>query len=172
MLWSKSTALALTCSIVLLSSCGFAPLYRHQSDSAGLFSHFAAIEIAPIESRLGQKLRNHLQDKLTPDGKPSEPLYKLIITINDTRNDVVILKDATSTFAKITLRARYKLKNLNKAQIVTSGTTVATTGFNITQSEYVNIQAENGAQSRLAEQISMKIEKLLALFLKSAINKD
>ena len=172
MLWSKATALALTCSIILLNSCGFAPLYRHQSDSTGLFSHFAAIEIAPIESRLGQKLRNHLQDKLTPGGKPSEPLYKLIITINETRNDVVILKDATSTFAKITLRARYKLKNLNKAQIVTSGTTAATTGFNITQSEYVNIQAENGAQSRLAEQISMKIEKLLALFLKSAINKD
>jgi LPS-assembly lipoprotein len=172
MLWSKATALALTCSIILLSSCGFAPLYRHQSNSVGLFSHFAVIEIAPIESRLGQKLRNHLQDKLTPDGKPSEPLYKLIITISDTRNDVVILKDATSTFAKITLRARYKLKNLNKAQVVTSGTTIATTGFNITQSEYVNIQAENGAQSRLAEQISMKIEKLLALFLKSAINKD
>ena len=172
MLWSKATALALTCSIVLLSSCGFAPLYRHQSDSAGLFSHFAAIEIASIESRRGQKLRNRLQDRLTPDGQPSEPLYKLIITINVTRNDVVILKDATSTFAKITLRAQYRLKNLNKAQIVTSGTTVATTGFNITQSEYVNIQAENGAQSRLAEQISMKIEKLLALFLKSAINKD
>ena len=172
MLWSKATALALTCSIILLNSCGFAPLYRHQSNSVGLFNHFAAIEIAPIESRLGQKLRNHLQDKLTPDGKPSEPLYKLIITIKKIRNDVVILKDATSTFAKITLRARYKLKNLNKAQIVTSGTTVATTGFNITQSEYVNIQAENGAKSRLAEQISMKIEKLLALFLKSAINKD
>ena len=172
MLWSRATALALTCSIVLLSSCGFAPLYRHQSDSAGLFSHFAAIEIASIESRRGQKLRNRLQDRLTPDGQPSEPLYKLIITINVTRNDVVILKDATSTFAKITLRAQYRLKNLNKAQIVTSGTTVATTGFNITQSEYVNIQAENGAQSRLAEQISMNIEKLLALFLKSAINKD
>ena len=172
MLWSKATALALTCSIVLLSGCGFAPLYRHQSDLVTLFSHFSAIEIAPIESRLGQKLRNHLQDKLTPNGKPSEPLYRLIITINETRSDVGTLKDATSTFAKITLRAQYKLKNLNKEQIVTSGTTVAATGFNITQSEYVNIQAENGAKSRLAEQISMKIEKLLALFLKSAINKD
>jgi hypothetical protein len=55
---------------------------------------------------------------------------------------------------------------------VTTGTTLATTGFNITQSEYVNIQAEDGAKSRLAEQISVNIEKLLALFLKSAMNKD
>ena len=70
------------------------------------------------------------------------------------------------------MRAQYKLENLNKEQILTSGTTVATTGFNITQSEYVNIQAEDGAKSRLAEQIGMNIEKLLALFLKSAINKD
>ena len=172
MSWSKVTALVLAGSIVSLSSCGFTPLYRHQSDLVGIFSHFAAIEVAPIESRLGQKLRNHLQDKLAPHGKPSEPLYRLIITINETRNDVVILKDATSTFAKITLRVKYKLKNLDRAQIVTTGTTLATTGFNITQSEYVNIQAEDGAKSRLAEQISVNIEKLLALFLKSAMNKD
>ena len=172
MSWSKTSALVFACSIVLLNSCGFTPLYKHDSDSVGLFNRFAAIDIAPIESRIGQQLRNRLQDKLNPRGKTSEPVYRLIITINETRNDVVILKDATSTFAKITMRAQYKLESLNKEQILTSGTTVATTGFNITQSEYVNIQAEDGAKSRLAEQIGMNIEKLLALFLKSAINKD
>ena len=151
---------------LFIGGCGFQPLYKHDTASHNILKELSLIRIAPIEDRIGQQLRNFLQDDITPRGKPSNPSYELIVEINKTRRDLVLLQDATSTFAKISLHASYNLRNFNTGAALTSGNVTAKTGFTISQSEYANIRAEAEASSRASRQISYDITRQLTLFLK------
>ena len=146
--------------------CGFQPLYKHDTASHNILKELSLIRIAPIEDRIGQQLRNFLQDDITPRGKPTNPSYELIVKMNKTRRDLVLLQDATSTFAKISLRASYTLTNFTTGGTLASGNVTAKTGFTITQSEYANIRAEAEAAARASREISYDITRQLALFLK------
>ena len=168
-MWSyKTVALILAVGIFQAAGCGFKPLYRTSDIGKDVVNQFSLIQIAPIENRVGQQLRNLLQDKITPRGSPSNPVYRLIITLRETRHNLVILKDATSTFAKIRLRASFKLVNVSSEQSLVNGSTTSIAVFNINESEYANIKAEAGAKSRAAEEISEVIRTRLALFLRTA----
>ena len=166
-MWSfKALAISLISLTLFISGCGFQPLYQHDTASHSILKELSLIRIAPIEDRIGQQLRNFLQDDITPRGRPTNPSYELIVKMNKTRRDLVLLQDATSTFAKISLHASYTLTNFNTGATLTSGNVTAKTGFTITQSEYANIRAEMEAASRASREISYDITRQLALFLK------
>ena len=166
-MWSfKALAISLISLTLFISGCGFQPLYQHDTASHSILKELSLIRIAPIEDRIGQQLRNFLQDDITPRGRPTNPSYELIVKVNKTRRDLVLLQDATSTFAKISLHASYTLTNFNTGATLTSGNVTAKTGFTITQSEYANIRAEMEAASRASREISYDITRQLALFLK------
>jgi LPS-assembly lipoprotein len=163
----RASILSLISLNVFVSGCGFQPLYGHAAASHNTLNQLSLIRIAPIEDRIGQKMRNFLQDHITPLGKPNNPSYELIVKINKTRSDLVLLQDATSTFAKVTLHASYSLVDIATRKSLTSGNVTAKTGFTITESEYANIHAETGTTSRAARELSYDIARRLALFLKT-----
>ena len=163
----RALILGLISLSVFVSGCGFQPLYTQGATSRSTLKELSLIRIAPIEDRIGQKMRNFLQDHITPLGKPSNPSYELIVKINKTRNDLVLLQDATSTFAKITLHASYSLTTFATGRTLTAGNVTAKTGFTITESEYANIHAEMGTTSRVARELSYDIARRLALFLRT-----
>ena len=55
------------------------------------------------------------------------------------------------------LKAHYSLYDIAKGAYVTSGTSSASTSFNVDLSEYVNLVALEGAQSRTAKAVAEKI---------------
>jgi LPS-assembly lipoprotein len=165
-MWSfKTLAIMFVVGVFPAAGCGFEPLYRTDSKEKNVVKRFSLIQIAPIEERLGQQLRNLLRDKITPKGIPTDPVYKLVVILTETRNNLVILQDATSTFAKIRLKASFKLINISSEQSLIKGTATTIAVFNINESEYANIRSEAGAKTRAAEEISEAIRTRLALFL-------
>jgi len=150
---------------MMTAGCGFQPLYFHGgANKSDIVYKLAHIHISPIENRTGQILRNYLQDKLTPTGTPENPAYKLDVFLNETRSDMVVLRDSTSTFAKIKISAKYRLFDIETKQILNHGTAVATTVFNIVESEYANLNAQRDARRRAVDNISHTIKERLALF--------
>ena len=150
---------------MMATGCGFQPLYSHgSSNSSYILNQLARIQISPIEGRIGQILRNFLQDKLTPSGVPSSPTYKLAISLKETRSDMGILRDDTSTFAKVKMDAQYELINIATKSILNSGTVTSTTVFNIVSSEYANLSAQKDARRRTVRIISDSVKERLALF--------
>lgn len=150
---------------MIATGCGFQPLYSHGSgNSSQVLNQLARIQISPIESRIGQILRNFLQDKLTPSGVPSSPTYRLAISLEETRSDMAILRDSTSTFAKVKMKAQYQLINIETKGVLNSGTVTSTTVFNIVSSEYANINAQKDARRRTVRIISETVKERLALF--------
>lgn len=150
-----------------LWGCGFEPLYASRGDSSSdAVAHMAAVRISPIPDRAGQQLRNALQDKLTPRGKPREALYRLDISLEENRSDLVILQDATSTFAKMRIAANYILNDAATGKPLTRGRSESTTIFNIVESEFANLSAQADARARAVNQISDDIRLRLGLFFR------
>jgi LPS-assembly lipoprotein len=173
---SRRPAIGLVAALLgvfILSGCGFQPVYRQNTGSNGAqdgatVAQLASIRISPISDRVGQILRNALRDRLTPLGRPSTALYRLDVSLTENRSNLVIQQDATSTFAKLRLQARYALVNIATDQPLTRGTSENTTIFNIVESEFANLSAERDAKRRAAIEISDDIRLRLALFLGAA----
>lgn len=161
----KIIRLSVLLNLIIATGCGFQPLYSHGSgNSSQVLNQLARIQISPIESRTGQILRNFLQDKLTPSGVPSSPTYRLAISLDENRSDMAILRDSTSSFAKVKMNAQYQLINIETKDVLNSGTVTSTTVFNIVSSEYANINAQNDARRRTVRIISDSVQERLALF--------
>jgi LPS-assembly lipoprotein len=160
--WASGAILA-----IALGGCGFQPLYGSKGEAgSNAVAHLASIRISAISDRVGQQLRNALQDKLTPRGKPGKPLYQLEISLEENRSDLVILQDASSTFAKLRMGALYVLNDTASGRPLTRGKSESTTIFNIVESEFANRNAESDARARAVGQISDDIRLRLGLFFR------
>lgn len=158
-------ALALI-AVLLLAGCGFKPLYGAKSAArqSAAVPAMAQIEIPPIADRTGQILRNELRDRLSRGGPQPAPLWRLDVAVDEIREDLVILRDATSTFANYTVDARWVLTRLDTDAPVLRGRARRSTSFSIATSEFATLQAQNDARDRAVASVADDIRLRLGLY--------
>lgn len=165
---NRITALVLLSLLLPLGACGFQPVYGKRAGDTGKYSavteDLASIKISPIADRAGQLLRNSLLDKLTPRGAPAYARYRLDIGLTETRSDLAILKDSTSTFSKVLFVAKYSLVDLKTGKEVTKGKSDSTTTFNRVDSDFAILAAEKDARRRAADELGEDIRLRLGLY--------
>ncbi len=162
MWWSRRlTAGAL---LLGLAACGFQPLYGKYADG-NVPSRFAGIEVVPIPDRVGQLLRNHLLDALTPAGPPATPRYRLQVSIRTSQEAVVLQKDDSATRRNLTLRAEYVLADLSSGATMAQGVTHAVASYNVVRSDFATLTAEQDAARRAVRTVSTDIVTRLAVAL-------
>ena len=79
----KGAAVAVITSVLGLgvTGCAFHPMYATTSTGGNLTDAMKAVDIAPIPSRVGQRLRNELIFGTTGGGEASAPVYRLDIAL-------------------------------------------------------------------------------------------
>jgi LPS-assembly lipoprotein len=157
-------AAALLAVVALLTACGFQPLYGERSGGGAVRQASASIAVAPIPDRVGQLVRNHLIDSLTPGGVPQRPVYTLSIDLTQTKEGVAFQSDEQATRINVTLEANFVLRDADGDAVLTQGTTRSVAALNIVQSEFANITAEADAQRRAARQVADSIALRLGVF--------
>ncbi len=151
------------------SACGFQPLFRHSTDeSADLTRIFHTIRISPISNRVGQQLHNALRDSLAPLGQPDRPLYRLDVSLSESRSDITIQRDTSPNLTKLRVTVHYKLIALPTGKTITGGRSESTTVFKIVNSEFANIAALSSARARTAMEISNQMRIQLGMFFRQA----
>lgn len=152
--------------MILLAGCGFEPLYAKPDTAAdtNISAQLAATHIALIEDRVGQELRNHLLDKMNPKGQPQNPLFVLNVELNESRADLGIQRDDTSTFAKLVLSASYELRSRTTNEVLLNATARSTNSYNVLTSSYATLKAEEDARTRAAMQLSESITNRIAIY--------
>ena len=145
---------------LLLSACGFRPLYKSGggSDEAVL----ATVEVVKIKDRVGQQLRNLLMEGLSPRGRSARTDYRLRVILTESKAGLAIKKDETATRANLTIRANFKLLALQNPHLGTfAGTALSTNSYNILTSDFATLSAERDARNRalrtLAEEIRLRV---------------
>ncbi len=148
-----------------VAGCGFQPVYKGGA-RGGTVPQMAAISVAPIDDRLGQVVRNHLLDLLTPRGAPARPLYRLEVELRETKDGLALEQDESVTRFNLTLHATFEMNDLRTDQTILEGKTRAIAAYNVVRSDYANLIAERDARSRSSQEVAQEIKTRIAVYFR------
>jgi LPS-assembly lipoprotein len=154
---------------ILLSGCGFKPMYgsqSHQTDAA-IPSQLSQIAIDIIPDREGQTLRNALIDRLYQNGYPNAPIATLKISkIEEVRNELDLTKSSDATRAQLRMSGTMTLTDKSGAVVLTR-TLKTITSFNILGSEFATRVTEESARESGLQDLARQVELNLSLYYNS-----
>ena len=152
---------------ILVSACGFRPLYGPSpSADARVSERLSGVAIATIPDRTGQLVRNALLQRINPFGQPSGADFRLSVQIDETIQNLAVQIDETATRANLILRAQFDLIQGETGENVFSGTVQSVNSYNISSLQhFATLSAEQDARRRGARDLADEITARLALFL-------
>jgi LPS-assembly lipoprotein len=146
---------------VLLAGCGFHPMYGHSN----LAPEMASIFVEPIADRDGYELRNTLIDLLQSDGQSAGKAYRLKIVLNENSQGIALQNDATITRYNTTIDARYTLSDA-RGNLMTTGTQTELSAYNVVNSPYASLVAQQDSTKRAAQDIAQRIQLDLGVWFR------
>lgn len=143
--------LALTVLAASLSACGFTPLYGE----AGVGSSLSRISVSTEDTRLGYRLREHLEDALARDAA-RPPLWRLQTTVEQSRRPLGRRVDDTATRYELTVRGAWTLTPVSGGTPL-GGTETVTTTYAAADQPYAAIAAQQDGEDRAAAALASQI---------------
>ena len=170
MLLSKKIMSLFTLIILIsLTGCGFEPIYGAETSSV-FETDLREIEISPIEDRIGQQLRNELEQRIMPKGRARFSKYILKVTLSKSKQGLAVKKSEIATRANLNFRASYQITRKIDDVVLTSGSSRMVTSYNILTKPFATLMAEKDAIKRAVREISADITSKIATFFK--LNRD
>jgi LPS-assembly lipoprotein len=161
---SASRLVLVGVALMLLTGCGFRPLYGADLNGAAVIAELASVRIGALDDRLGLIVRNELLDLVTPLGEPAVPRYALQVSLFEEKEGLAIARDATVTRVSLTLTANYELLDARTRVRVNNGSVRATAAYNVLSTEFANVVAERDAQARTARVVAEEIRTRLSIY--------
>jgi LPS-assembly lipoprotein len=149
-----------------LAGCGFKPVYGVNSagKSPSAKQQFAAIEIPPLDNRLGQQMRNMLIDSLHPSGADTDYRYKLQVGVTEAVVNLGLQQNSTSTRGQVRLTVKYALIDNSSGKVVLKETLRTSTGYNILINQFSSVLSQDDAEIQGLQQIADDMTLHLAMY--------
>jgi len=157
-------ALLAAAGLALLSSCGFQPLYATNGNgppglrNVALSTVNAPEEISPMVTRAFARRTS---------GEPSAAAYDLQINAREQAERLAVQIDASVTRYNYRLVGRYTLTERSSGKRYT-GSAVSIASFNVVNSQYSTLFAEEAAREKAANQLVEDVEHDILLKLAAA----
>lgn len=168
-LGAASATAALLAVALAVAGCasgeGFRPMYAPNSAGVGLQDKLAAVDIATIPSRVGQRIRNELIFQNTGGGNPATPEFRLEIAIKESIGSTLVKNSGEALSQIYNLDANFKLVRISDKKIVLQGVSYSRAGFERFQQIYSNVRAREDAENRAAKSIADDLKTRLAAAL-------
>ena len=170
----KRAAVAVIAGVMSLdvSGCGFHPMYATTPAGGSLNDVMKAVQIAPIPSRTGQRLRNELIFGAYGGGEASTPVYRLDIALRESVRNTLVMNTGAPTGQILQLDAEFRLIRLKDNETTFKGYSTAEAAYDLTGwsgttgSIYgdtrANIDAENRAARSLADTLKTRVAAFLS----------
>lgn len=142
----------------LLAACGFEPLHVQRGSAAAL----PPIRIEPIPERAGQILRNYLLDRMAPRGEGGAQAYTLSIRLFEPRQVLALRRDDVISRMGYSAVASYELIDAAGKRVVV-GNSSYSTDYEITNSEFATLAAQQNARDRVLELVADDIRNQIAI---------
>lgn len=150
---------------LLISSCGFKPMYGNGALSDPN-SQLQSIAIANIPDRNGQMLRNTLIDRLQAGGQTAPTKYRLEITdLKETIRDLDITIRSDTTREQMKLSAMMKLVDVTTGEAIVQKDLSARGSYNILESEYTSRISRQDLRRDLIEKLAHQAERYITMEL-------
>ncbi len=155
----------LTVVCLVLSACGFHPIYGSHGadDGSPVAADLNSIAIDNIPDRNGQMLRNDLIDRMYGKDRSGQPLYTLHVKLHNSVEDLGILANATSTRELLNMYGDYTLVDA-QGKTVLSGTAHSVASYDRLDQMYGTIAAQQDANERTIHEVSEQIVNRISLY--------
>ena len=150
---------------LIVSACGFTPVYSPDSRSTIVQSSISSITIDTIPDREGQLVRNHLIDRLLKDGYVASPQYRLVVSpIQESIVGIGIDKDDEASRAQLRESASFRLIRLSDNSTVLDHTVRSVSSYNILSGQFTTFVTQQDAREQALRDLSDKIVTRLELY--------
>lgn len=149
-------------SIFSLTSCGFKPIYKKQSNLT--YDFLQAIEIIPIASPDGADYYNHLKNILPP-GQNTK--YYLETTLSYLKDYSIIQRNSDVLREVVTIKVSYKLFETSTQELITSGHFSRLASYSTNFSPYSNQTNQQETQKLLAIMSAEEVRNRIILFFEN-----
>ena len=155
---------AVVALLVLLTGCGFHPLYGTDSLSTGVAGDLASVSIAEPKDRLSQLIRNDLLSSMRPAGTAEADRYLLELDATATGDRSIEDSRNSRRANRLTVRvmAAFALKDLEGGKTVYQGRTFSNVSYDDVGQSFADLQARTNAVERGAHEIAVDIRTRLA----------
>ncbi len=155
---------------LMLSGCGFRPLYGTASIPEGAEAAFGAIQIAAVaptndSDRIGYLVSDALDRALHTPGHNETARYELKVALADERRGLSIQDDSSTTRYNYRLTADWTLVPVGSNAALASGRAETTASYNVVDSQYATQIARKDAEDRAAREIAEQIKLRVAVAL-------
>jgi len=157
-------------AFLTVTGCGFQPLYGNQArDGAGAqpgnaISDMAYVAVAPISDRVGQLVPNRLLERLHPRGQSDRTVFRLEVSLDESRDGLAFEQDDSATRYNLNLRAYFKMIDTRDGSELLNGTARAIAAYNVVRSDYANLISLRDARDRAALAVADGIESRIAVY--------
>ncbi|CAN5135824.1 LPS assembly lipoprotein LptE [soil metagenome] len=152
-------ALALSAAALVLSACGFTPLYAEGGVSPGL----SAVEVVAPDGRTAFLLRERLEDALAHD-RGKAPAYRLNYALTETRTPRGLGPDNAASRYELNVRVDWKLTDLVRGAEVKTGRTDVLITYGAADQPYAGVAAQENGQDRAAAEAARRMRLDLAQY--------
>lgn len=149
-------------SAILISGCGYRPLYSSSAENAGVTATLTSVSIPEADTRLGQIIRNDLISSMH-SGR-GEDRYSLIIKPALKKTGIIEKPQPNVTRQAMHLAVSFDLIERATGSTVHSGKTFSQASFDVVRQPFADLQAETNATERVAHEVSADIRTRLAAY--------
>ncbi|MCJ9429828.1 LPS assembly lipoprotein LptE [Kordiimonas marina] len=153
--------ISLVLAALLVSACGFTPLYEAGGSSDAMRTQLASVEVAPIADRLGQIMRNQLTERLNEAGVPA---YRLEVTLHQETEVYGFRPDAAATQEQLTMKAHVIFISLKDGKKLFEDDLRARTAYDLVLSDFATVAQREDSAKRLVLDLAERIHRRLALY--------
>ncbi|MEM6781344.1 MAG: LPS assembly lipoprotein LptE [Pseudomonadota bacterium] len=167
LLWARSIGI-LSFMCVVLSACGFEPMYGSTTTNAygqaSTENKLSQVAIDNIPNAEGQYLRNQLIDRFYRNGRPANTNYRLLVSpLTETETNLDVTIESENTRAQLRIDTQIQLMDGN-GDIVLTRNIRAFNSFNVLGSQFTTIVSERDAREAALNDIARQIETQLVLY--------
>ena len=168
----KIKNIAVSALILLISACGFEPLYVEKTGGDDLWYYnneydtdivqeMAQIRISGVTDRIGQLIRNELIDTFNPHGPVKNAKYFLKIEpVDKETTEQALRDDITATREKVKYTVKYELWSEKKGHLV-SGKSWVYLSYDLLENPYSTTmdkkKIEKDGAKIIANDISLRV---------------
>jgi len=139
---------------------GFSPMY---ASGAAIGPSLSRIQVANVQGRAGYLVRESLDDSLTKD-RGEAPLYRLAMTVGETRTPRGLRIDNVANRYELQLRVAYALVDLKQNKTVSRGSVISTVTYDSADQPYAAVAGHQDAQERAAADAAQRVKLNLAAY--------
>ena len=137
---------------LVLSSCGFTPVYQQQN--AETTAKFAAIEMPEPKDLVEQVFTRNLSNLLNPENLNAPDLYKIDIKISRGDIALAIQEDRTVTRFKVIMTVKYILTEKATGNVIQTASIKREGEYDKVASDYATYISEEDTVRRIVKELA------------------